>query len=86
MTARDLKGAVAEYERQLRFQGIGGGGDFFYRVVSPFASRLIADGRRDLALVSLKDAFVTMKPEKGSLVDRDLRKLWEKAGGLPPAE
>ena len=83
LQAKDGDGAIAEYERQLRLQGESGGGDFFYKVVTPLTSELLSVQRRDLALHILKEAFTSLKPEKDSLVDRDLRKLWKEAGGAP---
>jgi len=81
--AGDPSGALEEFSRQLRLQGANGGGDFLYGVVTPFAKELIVKGRPDLARLVIKQSFDMMKPTKGSLVDRDLRKLWLEAGGKP---
>ena len=81
--AKDGDGAMQEYERQLQLLGDQGGGNFFYGVVAPFASQLITLGRPDLSLRVLKEANTKLKPTKDSLIDRDLHKLWQEAGGLP---
>ena len=78
----DVTGAMDEFERQLRSQGERGGGDFYYNVIAPLASRLMSAGHQDLSLRVLKDSLATLKPSKDSLIERDLRNLWEKAGGL----
>ena len=81
MEAGDVKGALNEYARQLALQGAAGGGDFFYRVTGPFASRLLSQGRPDLARRVLIGGYNTLKPAPGSLVEKDLQKLWLEAGG-----
>ena len=81
LDGKDLAGALEEFERQLRAQGARGGGDFFYKVIAPLVSEFITAGRQDLALQILKDSFLTLKPTKDSLIDRDLRNLWKSAGG-----
>jgi len=81
LEANDPEGALQEYDRQLRLQGATGGGDFFYKVTVPFASKFLSNGRPDLARRVLKRAYETLKPTKGEMVDRDFRKLWQQAGG-----
>lgn len=81
MDAGDTKGALNEYARQLSIQGAAGGGNFFYRVTGPFASLLLSKGRPDLARRVLIAGYNTIKPAPGSLVERDLQKLWLEAGG-----
>jgi hypothetical protein len=81
MDAGDVKGALNEYARQLSIQGAAGGGNFFYRVTGPFASLLLSKGRPDLARRVLIAGFNTIKPAPGSLVEKDLQKLWLEAGG-----
>ncbi len=79
--AGDNDGALAEFDRQLRLQERDGGGDFFYRVTSPLASRFLARGRPDLARKVLARSFEALAPARGSLIGRDYRKLWKEAGG-----
>ena len=81
MDANDVKGALNEYARQLSIQGAAGGGNFFYRVTGPFASLLLSKGRPDLARRVLIAGYNTIKPAPGSLVEKDLQKLWLEAGG-----
>lgn len=81
--ANNPEGALQEYERQLRLQGTGGGGDFFYKVTVPLSSLFITKKRPDLARRVLKEAFDTLKPVRDSLVDKDFRRLWKEAGGIP---
>jgi len=81
--ANDIAGAITEFERQLRIQGVKGGGDFCYKVIFPLAQKLIAAGHRDLALKVLKEGFTTVRPEKDSLIDRDFHRIWSDAGGAP---
>lgn len=81
MEAGDVRGALDEYARQLSRQGTAGKGDFFYRVTGPFASQLLSRGRPDLARRVLIAGYNTLKPAPGSLVEKDLRKLWIEAGG-----
>ena len=81
LDGNDVTGALDEFERQLGLQGERGGGDFFYNVIAPYASQLIVTGHQDLALQVLKKSFETLKPAKDSLIDRDLRNFWKKAGG-----
>jgi hypothetical protein len=83
MKRSDFPAAMEEFERQLYILGRSGGGDFFYKVVTPLAAQLIQTGHQDLALQVLKKSFQTMKQEYDSILDRDLRKLWAKAGGAP---
>lgn len=81
MDAGDVKGALNEYFRQLSLQGAAGGGNFFYRVTGPFASLLLSKGHPDLARRVLIAGYNTLKPAPGSLVEKDLQKLWIEAGG-----
>ena len=83
MKANDPESALRFYEEQLRTQGVAGKGEFFYRVTAPLAGEFITKQRPDLARRVLKRAFETIKPPKGSLLDKELRKLWLKAGGKP---
>lgn len=83
MQVKDFTGAMEEFERQLHLLGENGGGDFYYKVVSPLASGLITAGRQDLALRVLKESYQTLKPTYDSILDHDLRKLWAAAGGAP---
>ena len=83
MKANDPESALRFYEEQLRTQGVAGRGEFFYRVTAPLAGEFITKQRADLARRVLKQAFDTIKPPRGSLVDKELRKLWLKAGGKP---
>ena len=77
----DFAGAIEEFERQLRLLGSGGGGDFFYLVVAPFSSQLIKSGHQSDALRVLKESYLTLKPSRDSLLDHDLRKILDSAGG-----
>ena len=79
--AGDVKGALNEYARQLCLQGATGGGDFYFRVTAPLASLFISTGRPELARRVLTGGYNTLNPAKGSLVDKDFRKLWIEAGG-----
>jgi hypothetical protein len=83
MKANDPESALRFYEEQLRTQGVTGRGEFFYRVTAPLAGEFITKQRPDLARRVLKRAFETIKPPRGSLLDKELRKLWLKAGGKP---
>jgi len=83
MKANDPESALRFYEEQLRTQGVAGRGEFFYRVTAPLAGEFITKQRPDLARRVLKRAFETIKPPRGSLLDKELRKLWLKAGGKP---
>jgi hypothetical protein len=83
ISANDPKGASDEFYRQLQLQGGNAGGDFFNKVLTPVATEFITRGRRDLALAAIKKTFVVMKPAKGSVLDKDFRKLWKSAGGAP---
>ena len=82
INANDPDGALKEYERQIYIQGEDGGGDFLYKVVTPLTQYMNSHSRPDLARLVIKKAFDSLKPTKGSLVDRDLRKLWTESGGL----
>jgi hypothetical protein len=79
--AGDPEGALKEYEKQLRLQGESGGGDFFYRVTSPFATLFISKGRPDLSRRVLKNTYDVLRPNKGSLLGKDFKKLWLASGG-----
>jgi hypothetical protein len=81
--ANDPKGASDEFYRQLQLQGGNAGGDFFNKVLTLVATEFITRGRRDLALAAIKKTFIVMKPAKGSVLDKDFRKLWKSAGGAP---
>jgi hypothetical protein len=74
--------ALKSYEDQLRRQAVVGKGDFFYRVTAPLAEEFIVKGRPDLARRVLKRAFDTIRPIRGTLVDKEFRKMWMKAGGV----
>ena len=80
--AGDYKGAFAEYRRILKTVGSDGGGDFFHRVSVPFSNVFLSKGRPDLARRVIREAYETIRPRKGSLLDRDFKEAWEKAGGL----
>lgn len=82
--ANDPDGAMQEYDRQVLLQAARGGGDFLYKVVTPFARYMIHHSRPDLARSVTKKAYDALKPTKGSQVDKDLRKLWIEAGGIGP--
>ena len=73
--------ALDSYEEQLRRQALVGKGDFFYRVTAPLAEEFLAKGRPDLARRVLKKAYDAINPVKGSLVDKEFRKMWRNAGG-----
>jgi len=73
--------ALKSYEEQLRRQALVGKGDFFYRVTAPLAEEFLAKGRPDLARRVLKKAYDAINPAKGSLVDKEFRKMWRNAGG-----
>lgn len=77
----DNEGALAEFDRQLRLQGRDGGGDLFYRVTAPLASRFLAKGRPDLARKVLARSFRSLAPARDSIIGRDYLKLWKEAGG-----
>ena len=77
----DVAGAVEEFERQLRLLGSGGGGNFFYMVVAPLSSQLIKSGHQNEAQRVLKESYLTLKPKRDSILDHDLRKIWDLAGG-----
>ena len=81
MESNDPESALKSYEEQLGRQAVVGRGDFFYRVTVPLAMEFIAKGRLDLARRVLKRAYETINPARGSLVDKEFRKLWLKAGG-----
>ena len=81
LQSSDYTGAVEEFERQLRLLGAGGGGDFFYMVVAPLSSQLIKVGHKTDALRVLKESYFTLKPSHDSILDHDLKKIWDLAGG-----
>jgi hypothetical protein len=83
LKTRDASGAVEEFERQLRLLGTNGGGEFFYKVVSPLAVSLMKMGKQEQALRVIKESFQTLKPDHDSILDRDFRKLWAAVGGEP---
>ena len=82
LKTNDPDSALKSYEDQLRKQAVVGKGDFFYRVTAPLAEEFIVKGRPDLARRVLKRAFDAIRPIRGSLVDKELRKIWLKAGGV----
>jgi tetratricopeptide (TPR) repeat protein len=70
-----LDDALAEYRRQVLTLGKTGGGNLFYDLVQPFAADLITAGHTRQAAEALSLARKALKPEGGSLLDSDLRKM-----------
>ncbi len=81
ITAGDINAAVEEFYRQLIVQGAHGGGEFFSKVTTPVALELIRRGSLSRARYVVSRTYWSLKPEKGSPLDIDLRNLWLKAGG-----
>jgi hypothetical protein len=50
-------------------------------VTSPFATLFISKGRPDLSRRVLKNTYDVLRPNKGSLLGKDFKKLWLASGG-----
>jgi tetratricopeptide (TPR) repeat protein len=78
--ARRFDDAFAEYRRQLTAIGKLGGGNFFYDIVQPYVEAVSAAGKQGQAKEALAFGRKALKPEPGSILERDLRALEESLG------
>lgn len=81
LNAGRMEEAIRDYRDLLGRLGRSGGGDFFYQIVRPFSSALAENGDRESALRAVALARNTLRPEAGSVLDQDLRKLEEELRG-----
>ncbi len=78
--ARRFDEAVIEYRRQLSAIGKLGGGNFFYDIVQPYVEAVSAAGNKGQAKEALASARKALKPQPGSILERDLSELEESLG------
>lgn len=82
--AQDWEAALAEFRLQANRLGRTGGGNFFYDLVRPLCAALLeADRPRDARRV-LDQAWRTLQPERGSILDPELNRLAAEMETSPP--
>lgn len=69
--------AFAEYRRLAQQLGRTGGGNFFYDIARPLARALAEAGQVQRAAEVVAIARSALRPEEGSILDADLKKLAE---------
>jgi tetratricopeptide (TPR) repeat protein len=75
LAAKEFDLAFTEYRRQVATLGRFGGGNFFHSIVRPLAESLLAAGDAERAREVVVLARKTLKPENGSILDRELQEL-----------
>ena len=70
-----LDDAFKKYRQQADGIGRSGGSSFFYEVVQPFVSALLAAGQQSRAKEAMQLARTTLNPPAGTLLERDMDTL-----------
>lgn len=86
LDAGRMEEAIRDYRALLGRLGRSGGGEFFYQIVRPFSRTLAKKGNRDSAMRAVELARNTLRPEAGSVLDQDLRKLEDELSGASSAD
>lgn len=72
--------AMTEYRKSVASVPEGSRGEYFYAVVVPLVNSLVEGNNRPMAVQAAKLARRHLSPPKGSLLDRELKEVEDRAG------